>query len=230
MREGVRVIIRLSALDEAFVCLGQGRRECRPSTNKSHIFMSNASERLRPVMKKTLDRGLSKLSNAKPWLVFVVRCCDPSHSVLQIGPHTFHLHEIYGPTAQPSASAHTHAHAPSPTAPDAYTYPSSASSAPAATPEGEPSPECLVCLSAPREVIILPCRHLVACKECTLNTIELGAGGNITDNEAPGTTANTGAGAGAGRGVQQRSKHERYGQGDHSADCHSCKHTQKTQG
>lgn len=28
--------------------------------------------------------------------------------------------------------------------------------------------------------MLLPCRHLVACKECALNMVEFGAGGNIT--------------------------------------------------
>ena len=40
--------------------------------------------------------------------------------------------------------------------------------------------ECLLCLSSPREVVLLPCRHLVACKDCALNMVEFGAGGNIT--------------------------------------------------
>lgn len=40
--------------------------------------------------------------------------------------------------------------------------------------------ECLLCLSSPREVVLLPCRHLVACKDCALNMVEFGAGGYIT--------------------------------------------------
>ena len=50
--------------------------------------------------------------------------------------------------------------------------------------EDEPSSECLVCLSSPREVVLLPCRHLVACKECALNMVEFGAGGTIVHSEA----------------------------------------------
>lgn len=45
--------------------------------------------------------------------------------------------------------------------------------------------ECLVCLSSPREVVLLPCRHLVACKECALNMVEFGAGGSITYGTEP---------------------------------------------
>lgn len=99
--------------------------------------------------------------------------------VIQIGLHTFHLHEIYGLSAtQPTVPAAN---------PNAYTYPPTA-----ATPaEDEPSSECLVCLSSPREVVLLPCRHLVACKECAINMVEFGAGGAIMHAEEP--TTNLGA-------------------------------------
>lgn len=50
--------------------------------------------------------------------------------------------------------------------------------------EDEPSSECLLCLSAPREVVLLPCRHLVACRECAINMIEFGAGGQIVQSES----------------------------------------------
>ena len=96
---------------------------------------------------------------------------------MQIGPHTFHLHEIYG-LSSTSTSVH-------PIAPDAtqvaHTYPPTIP-VPA---EDEPSSECLVCLSSPREVVLLPCRHLVACKECAINMVEFGAGGAITHAEEP---------------------------------------------
>jgi hypothetical protein len=98
---------------------------------------------------------------------------------VQIGPHTFHLHEIYGLS---SASVQ---HTVPVTNPTAHTYPPSAP-----TPvEDEPSSECLVCLSSPREVVLLPCRHLVACKECAINMIEFGAGGVIMHAEEPTTVA-----------------------------------------
>jgi hypothetical protein len=97
--------------------------------------------------------------------------------VIQIGSHTFHLHEIYGLS---SASTQSTVPAVNPTP---YTYPPTA-----ATPaEDEPSSECLVCLSSPREVVLLPCRHLVACKECAINMVEFGAGGAIMHAEEPTT-------------------------------------------
>ena len=44
--------------------------------------------------------------------------------------------------------------------------------------------------------MLLPCRHLVACKDCALNMVEFGAGGNITQiaevNEGA-TTVNPGS-------------------------------------
>jgi Zinc finger, C3HC4 type (RING finger) len=90
------------------------------------------------------------------------------------------LHEIFGLS---SATGQTT------TVPDddnqaAHTYPPTVQ-APA---EDEPSSECLVCLSSPREVVLLPCRHLVACKECAINMIEFGAGGAIMHTEEPTTT------------------------------------------
>lgn len=67
------------------------------------------------------------------------------------------------------------------------TYPPT--NVPAPPQEDEPSSECLLCLSAPREVVLLPCRHLVACRDCAINMIEFGAGGQIVQNDAPEATA-----------------------------------------
>src|SRR5216684_3285772 len=97
---------------------------------------------------------------------------------IQIGSHIFHLHEIYGLS---SASNQSTVPAVNPTE---HTYPPTA----AAPAEDEPSSECLVCLSSPREVVLLPCRHLVACKECAINMVEFGAGGAIMHSEEPTTT------------------------------------------
>ena len=93
------------------------------------------------------------------------------------------MHEIYGLS---STSTSTSVHPPAPdAAPIPHTYPPTV---PVPT-EDEPSSECLVCLSSPREVVLLPCRHLVACKECAINMVEFGAGGAITHAEEPVTTA-----------------------------------------
>lgn len=96
----------------------------------------------------------------------------------QIGPHTFHLHEIYGLSFQNSQAPHPPTEA-------SHTYP------PVNPPptDDEPTSECLVCLSSPREVVLLPCRHLVACRECAVNMVEFGAGGAITHTETEPVTA-----------------------------------------
>ncbi|KAI0346669.1 hypothetical protein BDW22DRAFT_1352835 [Trametopsis cervina] len=110
----------------------------------------------------------------RPWVVKVVK------REATIGAHTFQLHEIYGLSS--SSSSSNNASQPLPT-----TYPPTA--APGNTYEEEPSSECLLCLSAPREVVLLPCRHLVACRDCALNMIEFGAGGQIVQANEPTTAS-----------------------------------------
>ena len=133
----------------------------------------------------------SPAPDTRPWVVRVVK------REATIGPHTFHLHEIYGLTS--------HASGPAP-APE-HAYP------PVGTDTDDPTSECLLCLSSPREVVLLPCRHLVACKECAVNMIEFGAGGQLvhSDDTAGDATANTedatpgetpGEGSGAANGAE----------------------------
>ena len=121
--------------------------------------------------------------DTRPWVVRVVK------REATIGPHTFHLHEIYGLTS------HTSAH---PSDAHQHTYPPTVTHT-----EDDPTSECLLCLSSPREVVLLPCRHLVACRECAMNMIEFGAGGQLTHNDdaaAAGTPADGAAGDGAAAG------------------------------
>ncbi|WVQ80713.1 hypothetical protein IAT38_002818 [Cryptococcus sp. DSM 104549] len=105
-----------------------------------------------------------------------------------IGAHTFLLKEIYGLS---SASTTTTAPAYPPTADDPYS----------STPN-----ECIVCLTSPRDVVLLPCRHLVVCRECAVGMVEFGAGGKVARREETETGdgaaggAVTGAGAGGGTG------------------------------
>jgi hypothetical protein len=151
--EGVRIAIRLVALDE----LGKELSSANRQMTYLHVirFGSPATDG----------------EDTRPWVVKVVK------REATIGSHTFHLHEIYG-----LSSSSTSVHPPAPDAtPVAHTYPPTV---PVPT-EDEPSSECLVCLSSPREVVLLPCRHLVACKECAINMIEFGAGGAITHSEEP---------------------------------------------
>jgi hypothetical protein len=109
----------------------------------------------------------------RSWVVKVVR------REATIGQHTFHLHEIYGLSSTTSQAVATS----SPETGHAYPPPASHGM-------DDQTSECLLCLSSPREVVLLPCRHLVACKECAVNMVEFGAGGTLVhaDNEPTPTT------------------------------------------
>lgn len=156
VKDGVRVTIRLSALDED----GTDLSVVNEQITYLHVIRFGAA----PDEDK---------EDTRPWVVEVVK------RDATIGPHTFHLHEIYGLSSQSTSSSQPQAASP---APDAHTYPPTSVS-PAPMHDDEPSSECLLCLSSPREVILLPCRHLVACKECAINMVEFGAGGNIIHTE-----------------------------------------------
>ncbi|KAG6830543.1 hypothetical protein H0H87_007742 [Tephrocybe sp. NHM501043] len=159
--EGVRVAIRLAALDE------QGTELASPNEQVTYLHV---------VRFGAASEGESGESDTRPWVVRVVK------REATIGPHTFHLHEIYGLTSQSTTT-------PAPAPSTEHTYPPPVTPSDSQTPfpvpttpvvEDDPQSECLLCLSSPREVVLLPCRHLVACKECALNMVEFGAGGNIT--------------------------------------------------
>ncbi|KZT69966.1 hypothetical protein DAEQUDRAFT_689932 [Daedalea quercina L-15889] len=174
---GVRVVIRLAALDE------EGKE--LPSANEQVTYLHVI--RFGPPPSEVDGQPVE---DKRPWVVKVVK------REALIGPHTFHLHEIYGLSANSTTATHTHA---TPRASvDQHVYPPV--SAPADTHEDEPSSECLLCLSSPREVVLLPCRHLVACRECAVNMIEFGAGGTIVHQESE-TNATSATEGGAGEGT-----------------------------
>ncbi|KAJ8462197.1 hypothetical protein ONZ45_g18021 [Pleurotus djamor] len=172
-KEGVRVTIRLAALDDQAAELS--------SPNEQVTYLHVVRFGAKPVAAESEQ----SVEDTRPWVVKVVK------REATIGPHTFQLHEIFGL----STKSHTdHAHAPTAPLPtDAsavHTYPPAATTSPivpAPEHDDDPSSECLLCLSSPREVVLLPCRHLVACKECALNMVEFGAGGTITHTEEPTT-------------------------------------------
>ena len=110
----------------------------------------------------------------------------------QIGTHTFQLHEIYGLSSSSSSD--------SPALPTTYpptSTPSSDPSTPQDPSRAEPighdadhhalshsssgggAGECIICLASPRDTLLLPCRHLVACAECALSMAEFGAAGRV---------------------------------------------------
>lgn len=172
MKDGVRVTIRLSALDAD----GIDTAVANEQITYLHIVRLGA-----PPPDGEDD--------TRPWVVRVVK------REAIIGHYVFQLHEIYGLSS--GSSSAPKARASSPTT-DAHTYPpTSATTSPA---HEELSSECLLCLSAAREVILLPCRHLVACKECAINMVEFGAGGTIVHNDdatnnSPATNSNGGESA-----------------------------------
>jgi hypothetical protein len=190
--EGVKVLIRLSALDKEGSPL--------PARNEQITYLHVVRFGARPSKEEEKD--------GRGWVVKVVK------REAVIGRHTFHLHEIFGLSARgagPSApiaptldetQAPQHAYPPPPTT----TVPggAAAAAAAAAAPEDDSTSECLLCLSSPREVVLLPCRHLVACKPCALNMIEFGAGGTVQQptevDAAPGADGAGAGGAGEGGG------------------------------
>ncbi|KAF9010143.1 hypothetical protein BDQ17DRAFT_1347622 [Cyathus striatus] len=144
--EGIRVTIRLAALDE------QGSELASPNEQITYLHV------VRFGPKPVVAEGEEPVEDTRPWVVKVVKREATVRPYLlsllsipnfkQIGPHT----------ALPAAP---------------HTYPPDASSPtvqPATPPEDDdPQSECLLCLSEPREVVLLPCRHLVACKDCAVN-------------------------------------------------------------
>ncbi|WWD18391.1 hypothetical protein CI109_102841 [Kwoniella shandongensis] len=99
-----------------------------------------------------------------------------------IGAHTFLLKEIYGLSATSTSTAPT---AYPPTSDDPY----------ASTPN-----ECIVCLTSPRDVVLLPCRHLVVCRDCAVGMVEFGAGGKVARREDGETGPTTGGAVAGGDG------------------------------
>ncbi|KIR29753.1 hypothetical protein I309_01238 [Cryptococcus deuterogattii LA55] len=95
-----------------------------------------------------------------------------------IGTHTFLLKEIFGLSQASSSPAYP------PTSDDPY----------ASAPN-----ECIVCLTSPRDVVLLPCRHLVVCRECAAGMVEFGAGNRVARREEM-DTAETGQGGDASVG------------------------------
>ncbi|KIM70465.1 hypothetical protein SCLCIDRAFT_58984, partial [Scleroderma citrinum Foug A] len=167
-REGVRVSIRLSALDENGI---------DASTNNEQVTYLHIIR---------LGAPAEREEDTRPWVVKVVK------RDAIIGPYVFQLYEIYGLSS--SAPAPTQPRT-SPTSTDGHTYPPNSGLVPPIR-EEELSSECLVCLSSPREVILLPCRHLVACKACAINMVEFGAGGTITQTDDTANSSPSAAGEG----------------------------------
>ncbi|KAF8342632.1 uncharacterized protein EI90DRAFT_3115205 [Cantharellus anzutake] len=168
----VRVTIRLEALDE----------------NVQSMAIQNLQTTTLNILP-AVNGGSEGTENGKHWVVHVVRK-DAKASLPSsiIGSHSFRLQDIYGlsnsaqpstglpppePAAEPDASGSGNTYPPTPAIQTATGITN------VTTDQDGIRSECILCLSSPREVVLLPCRHLVACKECALNMVEYGAGGQI---------------------------------------------------
>lgn len=232
--EGLRVIIRLDALKEDDSVMSVTNAQA------THVLLAGtvvggAATASRPAVDSTTNGGLAEVPEEaegateetdqaisalkRIWFIKVVRreaivsCASIVClglvivdfwflSRIQIGHHAFLLKEIYG------LASSSHNDAPV----------SSGSGVGDSNPAGEdpmastPN-ECIVCLTNPRDVVLLPCRHLVVCRECAVGMIEFGAGGKVArreeGNEASGagevaadaTGENGGAGTSAAAGT-----------------------------
>ncbi|KAF8494800.1 hypothetical protein JB92DRAFT_3126730 [Gautieria morchelliformis] len=154
---GVKVLIKLEALDA-----------------NDHTLVSPNSQATYLHIVRLGAAPAASTPDTRPWVVRVVK------REATIGPHTFHLHEIYGLTSHssPTTQSVTNLQA------EPHVYPPAAGAV-----EDDPTSECLLCLSSPREVVLLPCRHLVACKECAVNMVEFGAGGQLVHGDEAGASA-----------------------------------------
>ncbi|EJC99358.1 uncharacterized protein FOMMEDRAFT_160972 [Fomitiporia mediterranea MF3/22] len=216
--DGVRIAIRLAARDadghalkvrnEQVTYLHIVRQGTTPATATGDNAAASSGEAAATPAngeqenntQAARDEEGKEKEDTRSWIVRVVK------REARIGAHAFQLHEIYGLTAHASASEATHSVTPSspPPASESHTYPPQPQILNGAGSEADDSPaECLLCLSSPREVVLLPCRHLVACRECAVNMVEFGAGGTVTQPEAevPAAPAPATTGDAAGEGA-----------------------------
>ncbi|KAL5522653.1 hypothetical protein ACEPAG_8671 [Sanghuangporus baumii] len=177
-----------SSTTAAGVILGAGSSTA-PETNDNSVESGATPEEQATREQAKKEEEKADEDDNRPWVVRVVK------REARIGAHSFQLHEIYGLTAHASASDNTNgAHHVTPSSPssspDQHTYPPTPGQAPPVATEADDSPaECLLCLSAAREVVLLPCRHLVACRECAVNMVEFGAGGTVVQPAAAATAS-----------------------------------------
>jgi len=175
---GVRVKIGIEALDE------QDHPLASPNAQTTYLHIVKVGPLPAPAAGEE-----SPVEDTRPWVVKVVK------REATIGLHTFHLHEIYGLAASSSSEGPNGA---------SHTYPPNASQEGGGGTDSHAydfaGTECVLCLSEPREVVLLPCRHLVACKDCALNMIEFGAGGTLVHAEEPAPAPAPAGGAPAADG------------------------------
>ncbi|WRT67695.1 uncharacterized protein IL334_004667 [Kwoniella shivajii] len=174
---GMRLLIRIDGVGN------EGQALPRKNAQLTHILISGtwAAEN---TATASINPVQATSAGKRVWVVKVAR------REAIIGSHTFLLKEIYGLSSTSTTSSSNSQYPP--TQDDPY----------ASTPN-----ECIVCLTSPRDVVLLPCRHLVVCRDCAVGMVEYGAGGKVgrredgetaggaeASNGGTGTTAANGAG------------------------------------
>lgn len=185
--KGMRVLIRIEALGPEGQSIrwitkhqqlinNLGQALTRRNAQLTHILITGTWS------TETSATNPGQTQAKRVWIVKVVR------REAVIGTHTFLLKEIYGLSSTQNNTSSTYP--PNADGQEADPY--------ASTPN-----ECIVCLTSPRDVVLLPCRHLVVCRDCAVGMIEFGAGGKVArreDNPTEGTDGAAGAGASAAGG------------------------------
>ncbi|KAL7412482.1 hypothetical protein BDY24DRAFT_370900 [Mrakia frigida] len=195
VRKGVRVVIRLEARGEKGEALSnlnaqqthleithsRGRSGTTATIEAPPHVAGGTKETPAAAGEGAVAEGVVVVEGRRStWSVKVIR------REALIGSHTFHLREIFGLTSSTTTTT------PNPPS----TYPPQADDDPyASTPN-----ECIICLVSPRDVVLLPCRHLVVCKECAIGMVEFGAGGKVMRREGEGEFGASETGNGAGEG------------------------------
>ncbi|WVQ65881.1 uncharacterized protein L199_004059 [Kwoniella botswanensis] len=178
VEKGMRLLIRIDGVGP------EGEPLPRKNAQLTHILISGTwvTDNNASTTNTTQPPEQGQLPGKRVWVVKVAR------REAVIGSHTFLLKEIYG-LSSTSTSSTSNTQYP-PTQDDPY----------ASTPN-----ECIVCLTSPRDVVLLPCRHLVVCRDCAVGMVEYGAGGKVgrredAENNTGADATPTGNGNGAGAG------------------------------
>ncbi|OCF40191.1 hypothetical protein I317_06016 [Kwoniella heveanensis CBS 569] len=147
----------------------EGQALARTNAQLTHILISGTWV----ADNNASTTNTSQTPGKRVWVIKVAR------REAIIGAHTFLLKEIYG-LSSTSTSTST-------------TYPPNQDDPYASTPN-----ECIVCLTSPRDVVLLPCRHLVVCRDCAVGMVEYGAGGKVARREEGANDAAAGENDAAG--------------------------------
>ncbi|WWC70664.1 uncharacterized protein I206_104615 [Kwoniella pini CBS 10737] len=171
IEKGMRLLIRIDGLGP------EGQALPRKNAQLTHILISGTW-----VSDHNASTTDTTQLQPQPWAGKRVWVVKVARREAVIGSHTFLLKEIYGLSSTSTSTSNNTQYPP--TADDPY----------ASTPN-----ECIVCLTSPRDVVLLPCRHLVVCRDCAVGMVEYGAGGKVGRREdGENTTAETTAGGASG--------------------------------